>query len=228
MKRQITSPDGTRSDDSFAGIARLLTGSDTPLWLVEHLERWAPALLLDRAVHEVQPTRKIMKQNLAKIRDAATTLAAALSDPAIGEFLELAGEIRIEKRGGLDHTLRTIAARADFALSSPSFPSKGGRGRAFPKEAIRPKVFCAIMIAETWKHFHGHYPGSRNHKAAAAAQAFWQAAGSTARGWGYGLNGWRQPFTIANSTAAQDLRAEYCRHLRLSERHGCPETPPGK
>jgi hypothetical protein len=167
-----------------------------------------------------------MKARIIQLREAARILQASLADFPIREFLEHEGKIRIENLGGLDHTLRTIVSRAGVALSSIS--TKGGAGRASPKEAISPKVYCAIMIEEVWKHFHGRYPGDRNPAASAAAMEFWRLSGCKDSGWGdEPLNGWRVPFAKARKTPAKALRGEYCRHIHLNATHGSEASVAG-
>jgi hypothetical protein len=95
-------------------------------------------------VQEKQPTKAEMKKRLLEIRDAALLLRRALSDAPMREFLETEGSIRIENIGGLDHTLRMIAERAERAAASPTITTtagetKKGRGKALPLEAISPK-----------------------------------------------------------------------------------------
>jgi hypothetical protein len=147
----------------FADIARLIAPNNTPVWLAEMLRDWTPSLALDRYVQEKQPTKAEMKKRLLEIRDAALLLQRALSDAPMREFLEREGSIRIENIGGLDHTLRMIAERADLAAASPAITAavgktKKGRGKALPLNAISPKAFCALIIAETWAYLRGTKP----------------------------------------------------------------------
>jgi hypothetical protein len=93
--------------------------------------------------------------------------------------------------------------------------TKAGKGRASPFGAFSAQTYCALLIAVAWKHFRGRYPGSRNRKAAQAAEAYWRATGTERRGWGSDpLTAWRPHFEKAQaSTAADHLRAEFRRHL---------------
>src|ERR1700680_1255314 len=109
-KQSISSPlsKDAASVPTFADVARLVAGSDIQPWLSKHLERWGTSLGMDRLVSERQPTKVLMKQRLAEIRDAAVLLGKTLSDAATREFLEGAGLIRIENLGGFEQTLRII------------------------------------------------------------------------------------------------------------------------
>ena len=211
----MTAPPLTAYKESFRIVAELIAGPNAPLWLTEHLERWVPTLRLAHAVFAKQPTRKEMKICLAKIGKAAEQLVKGLGDVSTREFLEFEGKTQFEPYGALDHALRKIAERAQFARSS--LPVHGGRGRAIPQEAVPPKIFCALMVAETWKHVHGHYPGLYSRKAAAAAQALWNAADGKDTSWGDRDSAWWRHFSAAMTTNTED-RAEYCRHLRISQR----------
>jgi hypothetical protein len=46
-----------------------------------------------------------------------------------------------------------------------------------PPEAASPQIYCAMLISETWKHFHRRYPGVHNQKAAEAAHIYWLTCG---------------------------------------------------
>jgi len=179
----------TDGSANFAHVAQLIAPSNTPAWLPEMLRDWAPSVTLDRFVQERHPTKAEMKRRLLEIRDAARLLQRALSNPPMREFLEIEGAIRIENVRDLDHTLRTIAERADLAAASPKISTaagKGrkGRGKALSAGAISPKAFCALIISETWAHLRGGYPAPRNQEAAAAADAYWRASGGTTKSWG--------------------------------------------
>jgi hypothetical protein len=106
MKRATSLPLSTdaASVPTFADVARLVAGIDTPPWLAAHFERWAPSLMLDRAVEKKQPTKAAMKKRLAKVKYAALLLQRALSDPPRREFLETTPLGRIENtlRSGTD------------------------------------------------------------------------------------------------------------------------------
>lgn len=198
-------------------IAALIT-NDSPPWLPTLLRQWGPSIMLDRAVHAAQPSKTQMRKRLIQVANAAAILRDAMQHDPTREFLELEGNVRIENLGDLEHTLRIIGERAASAAVSPRISTSGttakkGQGKALPAKALHPKVFCALIISETWKFLHGKYPGSRNPKAAAAADAYWRASGGSTRGWGRTrLSGWRPHFEKVESAAAEKMRNEVRRH----------------
>ena len=202
---------------TWAEVAASIAPIDQAPWVVNLLRDWASSLMLDRAVHDAQPTKAKMRKILTNVANAAKTLQFALGNDSTREFLELEGSVRIENRGGLDHALRTIAERAALAAVSPrisasSKTAKRGKGRALPADALSPKTFCAVIASETCKYLHHTYPGSRNVKAATAADLLWRASGGPTEGWGNSLNSWRYHFERANSAAADKIRQEIRRH----------------
>ena len=202
----------------MAEAAGLIASTNAPPWLATFLRDWAPSLMLDRAVHAVQPTKAKMREQLIQVANAATILQRALRDSPTKEILELEGGIRIENIGGLDDTLRAIGERATLAAASPrisatSTRAKPGSGKALPANAFSPKTFCAVIISEAWKYLHDEYPAPRNVKAAAAAEAFWRASGGITKSWGSNpLRSWSYHFKKARSPAANKLRQELRRH----------------
>ena len=202
----------------LAEVADLIAPTGAPPWLATLLRDWAPSIMLDRGVHAIQPTKAKMRQQLTKMAEAAAILQRGLSDSSTTEFLELEGSVHIENIGGLDHTLRTIGERATLAAASPRIAAaagkaKKGRGKALPSEAISPKVFCALIVAETRAHLRGDHPAPRNQQAAAAADAYWRASGGTTQSWGSDpLASWSYHFKEARSPAAEMLRKEVRRH----------------
>jgi hypothetical protein len=83
---------------TFADVARLVAGTDAPLWLAAHFERWPPSLMLDRCIEDKQPKKSEMKERLAEVRDAASTFQHALRHTPTREFLEIAPSGPIEYR----------------------------------------------------------------------------------------------------------------------------------
>ena len=207
----------------FVAIAQLIAGADAPPWLSEHLRRWIGSLFVNRGVEQRQPTRAEMRKILAGIETAATTLSNALASPPVLEFLGTQPLGPIRKREDLSRDLADLASRAkraaDFKiLVTAEGVTKAGRGKALLPGTILSRAYCALIVAETWKHFHDSYP-SRSLKAAAAAEALWRAAAGNMQHWGdEPLNCWRYHFQKAREHAAEKLRAEYRRHLLESER----------
>lgn len=206
---------------SLAEIADLIAPADTPSWLKEYLQNWAPSLMLDRGVWAMQPTKVEMRQRMLDVSNAASLLHDALGDASAKEFLEGAGEIRIDNIGGLQRTLQLIAERAKqaaahSAISTKAGIAKSGRGKAAPPDTYAPKVFCALVIAEAWKFMRSKYPAPRNRIAAQATHEFWKACGGPTTGWGSDpLNAWRPYFIRARAPEAEKERVECARQLML-------------
>jgi hypothetical protein len=210
--------------EPYEEIARSIAGAGAPAWLTEHLKHCAPSVFLGRAVEERQPSRSEMRAHLVEIKNAASLLQRALGEPSTREFLEAAPLKAIENVGTFDRSLRDLADRAQRASKSPALATetgttKAGRGPATPTGAISARTYCALLVAETWKHFHGDYPPPRSRRAARAADAFWRAAGGERNGWGSDpLNAWRHHFIRAEKAGEDKTRAEYQRHLDQARR----------
>jgi hypothetical protein len=202
----------------YKEVALLIAPTDTPAWLSSMLSDWAPSIALDRAVHEAQPTKVEMRKRLAQIQLAAATLLHSFQHAPTKEFLEREGAIRIENFGGLEHTLRTIGERAATAAVSTTISetlakAKKGTGKALPAISIPPKAFCALIVAEVWKHVRGNYPAMGSKEAATAAEAYWCASGGSTKSWGTQTHrSWSYHFRKARTPAAEQLRREVCRH----------------
>jgi hypothetical protein len=222
----------------FTDVARKITSDDKPpLWLVEHLERWAPSLAMDRGVAAMQPTKAKMRKKLQTIKDATSTLIDALNDGATRGFLDEAPD-EIPYHGQMDHMLRDLARRAEQSIGSLSTAdgkTKPGRNKAMPRRASHPKSFCAAIIAEAWIFCRGQEPAPKNQDAAAAAEMYWSGSagviniepakrafesiiGGDAKSWGARLNGWRRHFIGAKDPALASIRGELRRHLKQSKR----------
>lgn len=192
---------------------------DPPRWLAEHLRRWSSSILLDYAVEDRQPARAEMRAILAEISRAALLLQRALGEPTVREFLDAGGNGPIPAPGNLDAALVDVRDRAERASLFPTLvnakgKTKAGPGRAALEGAISPQTYCALLVAETWKHFGGDYPGARNQKAAKAAEDYWRLSGCERRSWSRKpLNAWRPHFETARSAKLDGWRAEYRRHL---------------
>jgi hypothetical protein len=178
-----------------------------------------------------------MRELLIRVVGAAKFLQHAVAHPAIREFLESPPAGPIENIGIFDRSLRDLAERLEGALKTPSLTNeagktKAGRGRAMPPEAVSPQVYCAMLIAETWKHFRGRYPGVHNQKAAKAAHLYWMACGKDSeeehrrklfddeiRGWGgEPINRWRHYFEMTRPPTLTAEREDYVRRLAEAER----------
>ena len=210
--------------DAFKPVAELIT-PDPPEWLAEHLLRWATTIYMCQAVERRQPTRAQMVKILAKVRDAADLLRRALGEPSVCEFLNAGASTPLDASYKFQIVLGELQIRAGRALKLPNLiDSKGkvkaGRGRALPDGAISGQTYCALLIAEAWKRFHGEYPASRNRKAAKAVDLYWRLAGGQRDiSWGNDpLAAWRYHLKEAESIPAEQDRAEIRRHMLESAR----------
>jgi hypothetical protein len=166
-----------------------------------------------------------MRHRLGKIGEAASLLYRELGQPAIREFLEVPPAGLIENMGLLDKGLRDLAGRANRGSNATSLvnkagKSKAGRSRAAPSGAISAQTYCALLIAEDWKYFHGCYPAPRNRQAAKATDSYWRAAGCERLTWGEdSLNAWRYHFGKARlADEPEGICAEHWRHLEIYAR----------
>lgn len=208
--------------EGFERIAALIA-SPAPSWLADHLRRWAPGLFMDAGVHAQQPGRSEMIATLTEVCNAAALLGRAVVQPAVKEFLDAGGDIPMDAPHKFQMVLEEIRIRAERAARSPNLvtesgKTKAGRGPALPSGAYSPQVYCALLIGEAWRYFHGHYPPERNVKAARAADLYWQLSVGSRQSWGNKpLNAWRPHFREARSLADTSHKAEIRRHLAVSE-----------
>jgi hypothetical protein len=169
------------------------------------------------------PTKSAMKERMESAECAALQLQSCLADDVARSFLELrAGPIG--DRAALQSWLRNLEERAKQAAEGPELSNekgkvKAGRGRAPVPGCLPPKLYCAALIAEAWKHVHGEYPAPRNGQAAGAAQALWLASGGRPTGTGDNpaAGAWRYHFAKIKDPAVAASRAEIRRHLTLTE-----------
>ncbi len=212
----------SRDINHYIEMAGLIAGTDGPPWLPEHLRRWFGSLFVDRGVEQSQPTRAEMRKALGRIEAAALLLDRTLLSAPVLEFLECPSRGPMRKREALVREFADLASRARQSANSENLVTKegvtrSGRGKAAPPGAFSPLAYCALIIAEAWKHFHGSYP-SRSLNAAAAAEALWRAADGKMQHWGdEPLSCWRYHFEKANKLP-ETSRADHRRHLVESER----------
>jgi hypothetical protein len=215
------------SEATYEEVASLIVGGKAPpQWLQTFFKRWIACLALDRGVHSMAPTKSAMKKRLEEIRSAALLLQSSLSDNYTREFLEAGHGGPIEGKAALGSQLGNLVESAKHAAELPELSTetgkvKSGRGRALCPGAFPPKVFCAALIAETWKYVRGEYPAPRNVQAACAAQALWLASKGQLTGWGDSpVTGWRSYFARIEDPGVTAIRAEIRRHLALTEEWG--------
>ena len=83
------------------------------------------------------------------------------------EFLNAAATTPLDAPHKFQIVLGELQIRASRALKLSNLvnskgKTKAGRGRALPDGAISGQTYCALLIAEIWKRFHGEYPPSSN------------------------------------------------------------------
>lgn len=222
---QKTVPPAPRGSPCYEEISKLIAGEDGPPWLPKFLSRWAPSLTIDRNVQVRQPGRADMRKILRTIGEAAALITRGLGESSVREFLEDGPLGPMPYVGVLDHALRDLEARASQAQGSPHLVNskgitKAGRGRAAPSGAFPPQIYCALFIAEVWRHFHSEYPTIRDKSAAQAADSFWRATGKRRKEWGNSpLPAWRHHFQRARALkSTENVRAEIRRHLLETEK----------
>lgn len=212
---------GSPSVEAFEPIAQLIA-PDPPMWLKEHLRRWRSSILSTYAVETRQPSRKYMRKMLTDVEEAASLLIRVLGASALVKFLDVGADQPLPAPGNLRAMLVDLRDRAKTASGSPALVNsegrtRAGKGRASPKATISAQTYCALLIAETWKHFRGDYPSPRNKQAAEAVDIYWRLSGGERQSWGNDkLIAWRRHFHEAGkfrSDEASTLRAEYRRHL---------------
>jgi hypothetical protein len=220
-----TAPPASRGSPCYQEISDLIAGPDGPPWLPDFLSNWAPSLGLDRNVQARQPGRANMREILGAVGDAAALITRSLGQGSVREFLEDGPLGPMPYLGQLDHSLRDLEARAAQAQGSPRLANsegktKAGPGLAAPSRSISPQNYCALFVAEVWRHFHSQYPTVRSQNAARAAEAFWRATGNPKRAWGNSrLPAWRYHFEQVESLeATENHRAEIRRHLIVRAR----------
>ncbi|MDA8216949.1 MAG: hypothetical protein M0Z94_04950 [Dehalococcoidales bacterium] len=206
----------------YEPAARLLT-PDAPVWLAEMLLAWSPSVWLQARMHEFGLPRAEMRERLRRLEHAVATIKGALGEASVRAFLDAADKEAIAYAGHLDAYLRDMETRVARALRGPELvtpvgKTKAGKGPALPPGAIHPARLCALIIAEAWKYVHAAYPGTRNEKAAEAAEAYWKACGNTRNSWGGNpLTAWRRRFEEAMSPSFDPHRGEVVHTLRASE-----------
>ena len=168
----IVKPSTAKSD--YEAVARLIV-PEPPSWLVEVLVAWSPSVWLQARVFDLQPSRARMRAYLRWFENTVAGLRKALGEPPVREFLDAAGDEKIAYHGAIDAHLRDLSGRATRALASPELATaagktKAGKGAALPPGAVNPASLCALIVVETWKYLRGAYPGSRNKRAAEAAE----------------------------------------------------------
>ncbi len=215
-----------RSVEEFEPIAKLLT-PNPPAWLNEYLHFLYWSVWRNWVLEREQPSRAELMRTLAEVNKAAAVLLRHLgSRPVVLEFLGIAsgGPLSLGKIGFLLAMLADVANWATKAselptLVTPGGKTKPGQGRANPTKTIPARTFCALVIAESWKHFKEDYPPPRNREAARAAETYWLLSiGKKKPSWGSDeLAAWQPHFQRAQTPEADKDRSRICDHLREYE-----------
>jgi hypothetical protein len=179
-----------------------------------------------------------MAAAMSAVKESATTLLQALSFSPVREFLDLASAVPMPARRRLEVALADLRQRAETASQSEALvdaarKTRPGRGKAVPAGAISAQVFCALVIAECYRHCHDKYPAPRNARASEAADLYWRLSGGKQKAWGNEpLTAWRRHFRNAtapeiaglpeSSTQLNEIR----RHLRIRERLAAQAAEP--
>jgi len=156
----------------FARVAESIS-PDRPHWLASTLHWWQPGLLVDCLIEEQGPGPDPGSWTQAEM---CTVELAKLNETWSPNISSGA----YTRSFGLQHL-------AEMRLMI---------GRGQPRATA--KVLCALRIAEAWRHVHGRHPGTKNEKAAAAAEAYWRTCGDHAVG---SLASLRYHFRIARKAA---------------------------
>jgi len=209
----------------YEALAKMIT-ADPPRWFVDYLTRSMPSALLARAVDYFQSTRSEIRNELAKGEEAAEFLRQLLGKSGARDFLDEAGTEPLGATGANDKFLADIALRAKVAAKSPALvDSKGntkrGRGPAMPEGAISAQTYCALIIAEAWRWFHGKYPPPRKQNAIDAADLLWRLTGGqipTLKK--EASETWRIELQKVRLIKAQNQITEIRRQLKQAERFG--------
>ena len=209
-----------RFEAECEAAARLIGPPDAVPWLTDYFVYWATPLASEWSVEQLQLPKAEMKEQLARVVDAADVLSEALSQPIPKAFLERIHGIAIdEKFTGFQDSLQSIRRYAYLAATSSALLDKAGntrrgRGKTPVPGGVDSKVFCALIVAEAWKFSRGTYPGARNRIAAKVALSFWGSSVGTVVGWtGGGLTAWRQHFENAQNPGFATTRAKCLRIL---------------
>lgn len=219
---------GAHPPQTFGDVARLIT-SNPPPWLSEFLRDWSSSIMLANAVEARQPLRSEMRRILAEVHSASGLLIRALGEAAVIEFLNSGPKGPLKGQGMLDALLRQLNVLSLDAVNSKllvddSGKTRAGRGPAMPGTAFSSQAYCALLIAEAYRHFAEKYPAPKNLTVAKAADLLWRLSAGERRSWGSNpLTAWRLYFKKALSLETDKLpesvtcREEMRRHLRTHD-----------
>lgn len=203
---------------------------EPPSWLAEHLLDWTWSLQLSVGTESRLPTRSQIVGQLGDVVKSVEVLQAFLDRGHFRVFLEYPNELPVKTLENLSSSLVDIKSRAQHALAHPQLVGstgkpRSGRGRSVPPDHLPAAPWCALLVAETFKHFNGTYPAASSKAAASAAECWWRIAGGDRKSWGEApLKAWRRHFqTALSANTAQlpepaTLLGRYREHLRIRSR----------
>ena len=172
----------SRTFEHFVEVARLIAGGKAPEWLPRLLHSWMCDLHRVRFVDSERPTRARMRRRLDRFEAAASLVSQELASTWVPEFLEADPTSPLTNPNQLIGCLEDLAYRANqagtsVALVTEAGATKAGSGKARSVAAVSAQTYCALIIQETWKFFHGAEPPPKSRRAAEAAEVYWRASG---------------------------------------------------
>lgn len=210
-----------RADREFDSIAKLIH-DDPPGWLGTYMRAVAFWVWRQQYYYDGQPKRRAAISSLRAIEKATNTIITEFADPAIVEFI-------YSERGPGSFLppppvyfadllpLRNAASKAakHSKLTAGDGKALPGRVRAAVTPTLSARTYCAMAVAEIWRHLKGSYPLPRNRKAAEAAQTLWSLSTNARPGAASDPQSlWRGHFEIARSISAQRERDGFLDSLR--------------
>jgi hypothetical protein len=221
----MRAPMSSRTPEHFVEVARLISGDTFPEWLPWLLHCWVTDLFRELWVEQHRrPTRAQIRRRLGRLVKATLLVSEELEPGSLREYLETELNSPLCEPERIISELEDLAVRADRAMASSrlageSGVTRPGSGKARPAASVPPKTYCALLILETWKFFHGTEPLPKSRKAAEAAELYWRAAGGdTHSSDDEPLARWRYHFKLARPHGVKSLTAEYRRHLVENDR----------
>jgi hypothetical protein len=153
-----------------------------------------------------------MRERLSRFEAAASLITEELASPWVPEFLGADPNDASPERDTIIWVLEDLADRANRASASRALVTEAGAtkadsGRARSDASVSAQTYCAMIILETWKFIHGAEPPAKSHRAAAAAEMYWRAAGGDRHSVGEEpLACWRYHFRLARENKVKTNR----------------------
>lgn len=115
--QNFISSNASKDGAGFAETARLIAGENPPEWLVKHLQRWSPSVMLDGAVHAKQIGKAEARARLKKLINAIELVDREIRASDVLELLLVEELGAWPATASIDAVLREIRRRADIASS---------------------------------------------------------------------------------------------------------------